>query len=190
MQKARKDLSADKAGELTREISKQLSFVWSQGGGLDSAKTKPIWGAYQSINREADPKEAIQLASPFIQWAYPRVLSETQMEFRLPAEKDAMWTKNDFGIWEPDPRTSEQVAISSLRGVLVPGLAFDRSGARLGYGKGYYDRILSGYLGLKVGVAYSFQLVDEKIPCGATDIRMDFVVTDTEIHQVVHSRGH
>ena len=64
--------------------------------------------------------------------------------------------------------------------ILVPGLAFDKSGARLGRGRGFYDRFLAGITGFRVGVCFDWQLV-ESVPVEAHDIRMDAVVTPSQI---------
>ena len=70
--------------------------------------------------------------------------------------------------------------------VVVPGVAFDRSGNRLGRGKGYYDRLLRRLPGAcKIGICYPFQLVDE-VPLLGHDIRMDRVITDCD-RRPVHS---
>ncbi len=59
--------------------------------------------------------------------------------------------------------------------VIVPGMAFDRTGNRLGRGKGYYDRFLSLLKASKVGICFDFQMVDS-IPTLPHDIRMDVVI--------------
>jgi 5-formyltetrahydrofolate cyclo-ligase len=67
--------------------------------------------------------------------------------------------------------------------VVVPALAFDRSGRRLGRGGGHYDRVLAepgARRSLRVGVGYAFQLVDE-VPAGEGDERVDLVVTEREL---------
>lgn len=63
--------------------------------------------------------------------------------------------------------------------MVLPGLAFDSSGHRLGYGGGYYDRYLSqtGIECTKIAVAYSFQVID-KVPHEQHDILIDYVITD------------
>lgn len=86
-----------------------------------------------------------------------------------------------FGIREPDPAYSSRV-IPDV--VLLPLLAFDDTGHRLGYGAGFYDRTLE-YLGtirrpLAVGMAYSFSQQD-KLPVDVHDHQMDFVVTEKEV---------
>jgi 5-formyltetrahydrofolate cyclo-ligase len=64
---------------------------------------------------------------------------------------------------------------------LVPGLAFDARGARLGRGAGSYDRALARHVNaLRIGLAYEFQLV-QRLPEAAWDIRMDAVATDARL---------
>jgi 5-formyltetrahydrofolate cyclo-ligase len=80
-----------------------------------------------------------------------------------------------FGVSEPVPECGA-VPLNRFDLVLVPGMAFDLSGNRLGRGKGFYDRILSETSGVKCGVAYDFQLL-ETIPTEAHDARVNFIFT-------------
>lgn len=81
-----------------------------------------------------------------------------------------------WGILEPSADaptvTSQQIAL-----VVVPGLAFDRRLQRLGHGKGYYDRFLSTYSGIRVGFAYALQCVDA-LPAESHDQTVDKLVTE------------
>ena len=70
------------------------------------------------------------------------------------------------------------VALNRLDLALVPGLGFDARGYRLGRGKGHYDRLLAGFTGMKIGVAFDFQIVAE-VPCEPHDVALDAVVTPT-----------
>ena len=70
------------------------------------------------------------------------------------------------------------VALNRLDLALVPGLGFDARGHRLGRGKGHYDRLLAGFTGMKIGVAFDFQIVTE-VPHEPHDIALDAVVTPT-----------
>ena len=70
------------------------------------------------------------------------------------------------------------VALNRLDLALVPGLGFDARGHRLGRGKGHYDRLLAGFTGMKIGVAFDFQIVAE-VPCEPHDVALDAVVTPT-----------
>lgn len=184
MLQTRSELGPDKTSQLNRDICKQLSFVWIEGGGLGSS-TKPVWAAYKSFRWEADADLAVQESSLYIQWAYPRISAQTQeLEFRIPNPTDARWLKNAWGIWEPDPLTSTLISINDAKGVLVPAVAFDRNGRRLGYGKGFYDRALNSFKGLKVGVAFSVQVTSESLPCEDLDVPMDLIVTESEIIRI------
>lgn len=107
---------------------------------------------------------------------YPRVQGEALAFYQVHA--DTRWTANVWGIQEPVPESATRVELSDCEMVLVPGLAFDRQGRRLGRGKGYYDRALENFLGIKVGVAYAVQLLHAPLPQESHDIRMNYVVTE------------
>ncbi len=85
-----------------------------------------------------------------------------------------------LGILEPRHEMVRPVPAERLDVWLVPGLAFDRQGNRLGRGMGYFDRLLQGGRGVKIGLAYDFQVVN-KVPAERHDVRMDLVVTETEV---------
>ena len=80
-----------------------------------------------------------------------------------------------FGIREPSPRCPE-VPLNQLDFVLVPGVAFDVYGRRLGRGKGYYDRLLAQVGGKTCGVAFDEQIVGE-VPVGPLDIVLNCILT-------------
>ena len=61
--------------------------------------------------------------------------------------------------------------------VIVPGVAFDRQGGRLGYGKGYYDRFLDQSLAFRLALAFDFQLL-ETVPTEMHDVPMDGILTE------------
>lgn len=93
-----------------------------------------------------------------------------------------------FGILEPALELRcvphKCVGVSSLDAILVPGLAFDRIGGRLGHGRGYYDRLLRNARAdcALIGLAWECQIFPE-IPMGTQDIFMDFVVTERAIYE-------
>jgi len=83
------------------------------------------------------------------------------------------------GILEPREERGRQVKEDELDLILVPGLAFDRRGYRLGYGKGYYDRFLSGLSRRipSVGLAFDFQVIED-LPVSSEDFSLDLIITD------------
>jgi 5-formyltetrahydrofolate cyclo-ligase len=80
-----------------------------------------------------------------------------------------------FGIREPKPGCAEMV-LSRLDLILVPGVAFDLCGRRLGRGRGFYDRLLAETRGVKCGIAFDEQIAGE-VPTGEHDLQMDFILT-------------
>ncbi len=90
--------------------------------------------------------------------------------------------KGNYGIDEPRPDLQETALPQELQLIIVPGLAFDRDGYRLGFGGGYYDQFLVNLSSgnTAVAVAYSFQIV-EHLPRDEWDIPVDAVVTEHEI---------
>ena len=80
-----------------------------------------------------------------------------------------------FGVREPAASCAE-IPLDKFDLILVPGMAFDLSGNRLGRGKGFYDRILAEASGIKCGVCHDFQLL-EKIPAEPHDAKVDFILT-------------
>lgn len=83
------------------------------------------------------------------------------------------FSKGAYGILEPVHKRYEDKNKVDL--FIVPGIAFDKNGVRLGFGGGYYDKLLVGISAIKFGVCYSFQMV-EQLPCEVHDIKMDKVI--------------
>jgi 5-formyltetrahydrofolate cyclo-ligase len=88
--------------------------------------------------------------------------------------------KGAFDILEPPPAPNRLAAPFQFDLVLVPGLAFDRAGNRLGMGKGHYDRFLAEVRAPKIALAYDFQLV-EKLPVEAHDQRVAIIITEKNV---------
>ncbi len=90
--------------------------------------------------------------------------------------------KSTFHV--PEPVGNEIPARpDEVKAIIVPMLAFDRSGNRLGYGAGYYDRFLAGLPHIKkIGLAFSC-METGCIPCEPNDVKMDLVVTENGIYR-------
>jgi len=83
----------------------------------------------------------------------------------------------EFGIREPAARCPE-IPLSRFDLILVPGVAFDWHGHRLGRGKGFYDRLLANVRGVICGITFDEQMVND-VPVGPSDVRMNFILTPT-----------
>ena len=78
-----------------------------------------------------------------------------------------------------EPTGNDCVDSSRMELIIVPAVAYDKKGNRLGRGKGFYDRLLSETKAITIGVGYEFQLVDE-IPVEPHDVPVDMVITQTQ----------
>ncbi len=121
------------------------------------------------------------------------MIIESQRELFLPRiEKDGelsivkfdfKFKRGQFGIREP---IGEEY-LGALDLIIVPGLAFDREGNRIGYGKGYYDRLFSKYLNVKkIAPIFEFQLFSE-IPTEIHDVKIDIIITKNEVLKLKRS---
>jgi 5-formyltetrahydrofolate cyclo-ligase len=140
-----------------------------------------ILGGYHALADEADPALLLErLMGLGCHIAFPRVIGkDAPLEFhRLPDGE--ILRPGTFGIPEPLahwPRVTPSV-------LLVPLLAFDAQGHRLGYGGGYYDRTLAALRDVSsIGIAYAGQEV-HTLPHETHDIRLDAVLTEKGLHQI------
>ena len=107
----------------------------------------------------------------------PRVVKDqTHFDYYLVKDLKNL-TTGTFGI--PEPAGGHPADWAELDLVLVPGLAFDPKGNRLGYGKGYYDQALPllKKTTLTIGLAYSFQILDH-VPASGQDIPVQGLLTE------------
>jgi 5-formyltetrahydrofolate cyclo-ligase len=88
--------------------------------------------------------------------------------------------RGPYGIWEPPMEETNKIPLSKIEVVLVPGLAFDRWGNRLGRGMGYYDRFLRRLTAatIKVGLAFDFQMVDNVPVIEGQDVLLDLIISN------------
>lgn len=82
-----------------------------------------------------------------------------------------------------EPTGNDTVSPDEIELVIVPAVAYDKKGNRLGRGRGFYDRLLASTKATKVGVGYEFQMV-EKIPAEPHDVKMDMVITQKTIVRI------
>lgn len=91
-------------------------------------------------------------------------------------------TSGPFGIIEP-AQYIEPISPEAIDLIIIPGMAFDRTGNRLGRGRGFYDRLLKTVKAPRIGICFDFQLF-ENIPTEPFDMRMNKIVTNTEVVDV------
>lgn len=168
-------------GEMSLRIMSELL-------GHPRVKEASIILMYHSLPDEVDTHATLdQLLAMGKKVLLPKVISDTEMTIHEYIGLDSLQPSEPYGILEP-----KESLIFDLQGaidanlhhlsptpqylIIVPGMAFDIHGHRLGRGKGYYDRFLSRVPNIyKIGVCFPFQLVDE-VPSEPTDILMDEVI--------------
>ena len=91
------------------------------------------------------------------------------------------FVRGEYGVQEPASQWREISSPDQLDLVVAPGLAFDTSGGRIGYGGGYYDRLLRQVPAeaVQIGVGFDFQVLDS-IPRMGFDVPVQFVITETQ----------
>lgn len=109
-------------------------------------------------------------------WLIPRILPEQGSRMSLHRYDPAHLIRHPFGMEEPDASLPE-VPPEDVQLVLVPGVAYDRQGWRLGYGGGYFDRFLCNFAGISLGVIYQALLLDA-LPHTEYDWPVDWIVTE------------
>ncbi len=138
------------------------------------AKTIFLYCSYHSEAETAQLLEAILLQGK--QAAVPKVLSGRMQFYQIHSLNDI--ETGYKGI--PEPKGDGEILIPEKDDLmLIPGIAFDKEGYRMGYGGGFYDRYLAEHLVSckKIGVAFSEQIY-EQIPREWYDVRMDAVITE------------
>lgn len=115
------------------------------------------------------------------QFFVPRSHLQPEPRLSVHAYNASELERHPYGFWQPLVSVPES-APSSLDLILVPGLAFDRCGVRLGYGKGFYDRFLSALPSAvpRVGVIAE-ALIAERLPCDPHDICMTHLITEERL---------
>lgn len=120
--------------------------------------------------------------------AVPRCVEGTrEMEFYI-IDGFSCLEKRTFGVLEPVPGQCERLDDFSSGLCIVPALVFDRSGYRLGYGGGYYDRFLSKFGGETVGLCYN-ECVKDSLPHGKYDRRVDKLITQSSVINTLQKGG-
>ena len=152
--------------------------------GLPQWEAAPIVLAYLSVREEVDTRALVASAlAAGTRVAAPRVVGPRRLAWYEVGVGEA-FERSRMGIDEPHERPERLVDVGALGAdalALVPGLAFDARGYRLGYGGGFYDAFLRGFAGMSVGLGRSAMLLESLAALGATephDLPVGLVVTE------------
>ena len=112
-------------------------------------------------------------------WVLPRIIPEEDHRMVFHLYDAARLVYHPFGMAEPAADLPE-IPPANIQLVLVPGLAFDRHGWRLGYGGGYFDRFLKDFTGVSAGITFQALLLDA-VPHAPLDVAMGWIATEEKI---------
>jgi 5-formyltetrahydrofolate cyclo-ligase len=129
--------------------------------------------AYWSLPDEVNTHKFILKWANEKKFALPIVAGDN-LELRAFNGLNSLIESDSFGIREP--KTEKLINPMDIDFAIIPGIAFDKEGNRLGRGKGFYDRFLTQTKAYKVAVGFDFQILEE-VPVSALDIPVDIVIT-------------
>lgn len=171
-----KNLTSTEYNELNNKVSNNL-FTFLNNQKVIQEKVQ--LGVYAPFEREPVWYQTIEVDQ--LNLSFPAQGNDlNQMCFRA-TKWNELIEKNDFGSKILGPKENCEEVVPSI--LLIPGIAFNLKGERLGRGKGYFDRYLEGFRGLKVGIAFEIQL-SEKIPTDKNDQKLDWLITEKNIYKI------
>ncbi len=170
----RQQLKPDFVREASHRIARQFF-------SLEEFTLAERLGLYAAFRNEVETAEIFSKAHALRKEIYyPAVSPQGEAisfyRVRSPQELQPRYA----GILEPDPKHHPLANINFLNLIVVPGVAFDKQGNRLGFGGGYYDRLLEKFKGCKIALAFDFQVAAE-LPKTPKDQQVDIIVTEERI---------
>ncbi len=175
--KIRKKILLKRKNLLKSDVNKLSGIISRKVLSIKKIKNANTFLVYLPINNEVDAKFIINF------------LIQNQKKIFVPAYIEKSWTicllKNlDHlkmnQLITLQPKKIIKADISEIDVAIVPGVAFDKSGVRLGFGKGIYDKLLSNFKELKIGLAYDFQIL-ERLPREQHDLDVDLLISENKI---------
>ena len=127
---------------------------------------------YWALNDEVQTSQFINKWSDKKQFILP-VINGDLLDFKCYKGIDSLKSESSFGIMQPEGDLF--LDHDKIQLIVIPGVAFDKNGNRLGRGKGFYDKFLKSSKAMKIGVCFSFQYFDE-VPFEEHDVKMDKVI--------------
>lgn len=161
-------LTAKQKDDYSAEIQTRLTAKLS-------AQVGTYWAAFQPMGFE--PKITWSTVSQKIQWCFPLVIGNN-LFFK---HSVGAFQKNHWGFNEPVDGVL--ISTNELTGLVIPGLAYDLAGTRLGRGQGYFDRALKNYTGFKIGVCFNLALRDH-VFAEDHDLRCHSILTEIKTVEI------
>jgi 5-formyltetrahydrofolate cyclo-ligase len=163
----RKNISLERRQEAEHDIVKRLYSLLKRYARVLS---------FSSLKEEINLWPLNELLCKEKKLLLPRVEKDHLVIY--PVEQLTTLIPSKIGILEPDPRLASPLDMQEASHIcaLIPGLAFDKEGHRLGYGKGHFDKLLASTSCKTIGVGFKEQLFEEMLPVESHDQKLDDVM--------------
>ncbi len=171
----RKHIRALKNSITFEEKKKRSEVIWQQVEQLAEFQQAQYVMLYWSMEDEVFTHEFVKKHAMHKKIILPAIIGDNLVLRQFEGEQNLSPDKQ-YQVMEPTGSTFDTPEKLGL--IIVPGVAFDAQNNRLGRGKAFYDKLLKSVSCSKVGVCFDFQFVD-KVPCEATDIKMDQVIHES-----------
>ncbi|HKY64024.1 MAG TPA: 5-formyltetrahydrofolate cyclo-ligase [bacterium] len=181
-QRIRRELSARRLGLSPEEAAAAGRSAAEHLLEREEIRAAPAVGIYWAHRGEL-PTEALfrGLKAAGKKIFLPRIEAKGDRLVFAPFESEGELEPGPFGVLEP--RGGATLEAGDLPVLVLPGLAFDLAGGRIGWGQGYYDRVLRGYSGCRLALAYEFQVL-AALPREAHDEAIHILVTEARSIEV------
>ena len=180
----RRELRTARAALSSRQVTDAAAALSERVGALPGYANASSLTAYLAMPGEMDPGPAMRRALDDGKICYVPVISGKRLRF-APWTPDSLMRENRFGILEPAIETEQLLLPAALDLVLVPLVAFDVYGNRVGMGGGYYDRSFAdrkaGDRRVLAGIAHEMQKID-LLETQPWDVPLDCIITESHTY--------
>lgn len=169
----RVDLDKSKALDYSKNISNKIA-------NLPIYRNANVIMVYIPFNNEVDIRTLIEDALKQKKTVLvPKTVKETKQLLAYQINSWGDLELGNFKVYEPKTKGKSPFPAEDIELILIPGLAFDVEGYRLGYGAGYYDRFFARFFKLpaRIGIAFDFQIVNS-LPADNHDIPVSLIITE------------
>lgn len=179
----RKELREKRHKLSVKEVDNKSSYIEIQLDKIISKLNAKNIMLYYSFKNEVSTEKYILklLNNDFnVILPYSKVSTRSIIPYLIKNLKEDL-SKSSFGILEPNININSVFPIDKIEVVVIPGIAFDIQGNRMGFGAGFYDRFLiKNENMIKIAICYDFQLLNS-IPNEPHDVKMDIIITDERV---------
>ncbi|SHH53271.1 5-formyltetrahydrofolate cyclo-ligase [Clostridium collagenovorans DSM 3089] len=179
----RKELREKRHKLSVKEVANKSSYIEIQLDKIISKLNVKNIMLYYSFKNEVSTEKYITklLNSDFnVILPYSQISTKAIIPYLIKNLKEDL-SKSSFGILEPNININSVFPIDKIEVVVIPGIAFDIQGNRMGFGAGFYDRFLiKNENMIKIAICYDFQLLNS-IPNEPHDVKMDIIITEERV---------